>query len=190
MNEDIKKALFCHFLVQNIKRTRAFTLIELLVVVLIIGILSAIALPQYQAAVDKARIGTYLPVMKAIKDAQEVYYMENGEYSLNFHTLPLDISAVCPSNSQGTMWFGCKGPAWLDNTCTGGADNKAFGLVTVTYCPALGEATSLSNYATCNAKAEATIVLKYDHFNNPSQAGKFACEYKTARGKRICQMVL
>ncbi len=55
-----------------------FTLIELLVVVLIIGILSAIALPQYTAAVEKARMTEALTTIKYVRDAMKVRWMECG----------------------------------------------------------------------------------------------------------------
>ncbi len=58
-----------------------FTLIEILVVVLIIGILAAIALPQYQKAVLKSRFTKLVTTSKAIVDAQRIYYMDHGVYA-------------------------------------------------------------------------------------------------------------
>ncbi len=69
----------------------AFTLIELLVVVLIIGILAAVAVPQYQKAVEKARAATIFPLLKAIGDAQENYFLANGTYATSFNDLTVDI---------------------------------------------------------------------------------------------------
>ena len=73
---------------QNIK---GFTLIELLVVVLIIGILAAIALPQYQHTVDKSKFVQLKTLAKAIKDAQTRYMLLHGERSLDLSVLDIDI---------------------------------------------------------------------------------------------------
>ena len=59
---------------------KAFTLIELLVVVLIIGILAAVALPQYQVAVQKAKDTNGMICANALLRAIQEYRLANGEW--------------------------------------------------------------------------------------------------------------
>ena len=78
------------------KNKQAFTLIELLVVVLIIGILAAVALPQYQQAVLKSRYATIKAMVRALVQAEEVYYLANGEYTNNFSKLDIELPSLSP----------------------------------------------------------------------------------------------
>lgn len=86
---------------------QGFTLIELLVVVLIIGILAAVALPQYQIAVTKSKIMRFMPFIKAIAQAQEAYFLANGEYTAYYSKLDISVPDDA-TTCKGTAGYNCK----------------------------------------------------------------------------------
>ncbi len=90
------------------KWTGAFTLIELLVVVLIIGILAAVAVPQYQIAVMKARVKRNLPIIRSILKADEAYYLANGKYTCDLDNLDIDLEYV-GKEDRGITHSSCEG---------------------------------------------------------------------------------
>ncbi len=72
---------------------KGFTLIEMIVVVIIIGILSAIALPMYNKSVERSRISDAQITLKAIQEAQERYALEHDVYAA-VDDLDIDYTAT------------------------------------------------------------------------------------------------
>ncbi len=169
------------------KSNKAFTLIELLVVVLIIGILAAIAVPQYQRAVDRAQVSKMMPMINAILQAEDVYYLSNGKYALDLSELDIDVTKNC-------IWGGTKKhqiwcPGFVLNN--GHVSGNATGQLQLLFCPTATDPTQWTNYMDCYNVQELSVVYAYNHPTNyisEEDIGKVSCTSASARGQRLESM--
>ena len=156
------------------RRHSGFTLIELLVVVLIIGILAAIALPQYEKAVEKTRISTMIPLLKSIAQANEIYYIENGSYTPNIENLSIAMPADCnkiTGGDLGQLWS-CGKDFILDNS-----SNETI----ISYCPGKN-----NTYSSCRSDRDLWLLVRHQHTTNTSP-GEWLCSGATTKGLALCK---
>ena len=146
-----------------------FTLIELLVVVLIIGILAAVALPQYEKAVLKSRFASIRPMITSLKNAEETFFLANGHYTADLTELDIDHGCKVVSD---TSFIVCDKYWGIDVINDG--DN-----IMVMYCP-----NNLSSFSACNANQDFWYKIWFTHTNYPDQA---SCGGTSNLAKSVCQ---
>ncbi len=141
-----------------------FTLIELLVVVLVIGILAAVALPQYQYAVERARLSEAFILSKHLKEAEEVYRLANGVYTRSFEELGVQIPSGYRAIQVGERPIWIKSPFSIsllqnvDRVLVSMAKNGRTYLSLTSYLDSLGGGRLCCSYA--DSKYEADRLCK------------------------------
>ena len=166
---------------------KAFTLVELLVVVLIIGILAAIAVPQYQLAVAKSRFSTIKGLVKSIVSAQEAYYLANGDYTINAEDLDISLpkynKATKLTDTGYAVYSYDWGQIWLTNDMFGINRAEAMGKI---YLDKLGRnLTYVLGYNHKQKYKQICVAEMVDRLPIPSDISYKVCQQETggtARG--------
>ena len=107
------KAKFIQQILSKKKDSEGFTLIELLVVIIIIGILSAIALPSFLSQSAKAKQTEAKGFVGTVNRAQQAFRMENTTFTTDVAALQIGVPTtsdyynylISPSTSASTTTF-------------------------------------------------------------------------------------
>lgn len=73
-------------------KNRAFTLMELIVTIIVVGILASLALPRFFYTIEKSRTAEAISILETLRNAQEIYKLEKGAYTVTLTSLDVTIT--------------------------------------------------------------------------------------------------
>jgi type IV pilus assembly protein PilA len=145
------KAKFLQHLLKKKQDDQGFTLIELLVVIIIIGVLSAIALPNFLNQTAKAKQSEAKQNIGVINRAQTAFRTENNQFATSFDALAIGSLA--------------------GNTSTTTSTNYSYGISGTT-----DSATITATARDTSLKAYSGASTKYTNASNQSAISSVICE--------------
>ncbi len=81
-----------------LKENGAFTFIELIFVIIVIGVLAGLAVPRFTHTIEKSRTAEAINILQTLREAQEVYKLENGVYLSGPSPDSLDVTIPSSRN--------------------------------------------------------------------------------------------
>ena len=147
---------------------KGFTLIELLVVVLIIGILAAVALPQYTKAVEKSRATEAIQLLGQLANAENIYYMAKNQFTDDLTLLDIQLPGL--------------------SATSGVAATKNFQIQVTSTNPLKVQAKRLSGYTYyVNLQMDSNGTIT--RWCNKDGVGTAATTLGTTDGEKICKSI-
>ncbi len=158
----------------NIGRLGGFTLIELLVVVLIIGILAAMALPQYFKAVERSRMAEAITIMDSVVKAQRRKLMQTNRYANVFEGL--DVS---PKGATGPEYYTKGDP----RTGEGG---NGFMIAIRSFIAPFSDSSDVAAYRVINDDVDHSSLQYRYYLTRHYQSDNISCRGYNAAGLELC----